>query len=103
MNGVLPCFIMLYFLKSINFKDLLVVHDLAKIRLEGRAAYQAAVDVSLREQIRCGRCIYRSAVLDADRLCGRLVIDLSDAGTDACAYLLRLLCGSGLSGSTAAW
>ena len=69
MNGVLPCFIMLYFLKSINFKDLLVVHDLAKIRLEGRAAYQAAVDVSLSKQIRSGSRVYRSAVLDTDSFC----------------------------------
>src|SRR5699024_9386618 len=42
-------------------------------------------------------CIYRSAVLDTDCFCCRLVIYFSDALADAFAYFLSLLCCSCLA------
>ena len=81
----------------INF--LFIVYDLSEVSLQGSSAYQTAVDISLCEELCRIACVYRSAVLDTDRFCCRLVINFSDALADALAYFLSLLCCSCLSSS----
>src|SRR5699024_11780055 len=55
------------------------------------------VNISLSEELCCVSCVYGTAVLDTDRFCSRLVINLSDTLTDTLAHFFSLLCCSSLS------
>ena len=93
------CFALFYDVTFVYIAVLFVVYDLSEVRLQGRAAYQAAVDVGLSEKLGSRSRVHGSAVLNADGFCSRFIVDLADACTDCRTYFLRLLCGSGLAGT----
>ena len=85
--------------KMPNFLLFVIIDDLPEVRLERRAAYQAAVDVGLGEQLRRAGRGYGAAVLDTDRRSGGFIVQLADAGADRRADLLSLLGGGYLAGA----
>ena len=62
--------------------QILVVYNLTEISFQGCSANQTTIDVRLCEQLCCISCIYRSAVLDTNRISSSLIIDFSYTCTD---------------------
>ena len=70
------------------------LHDVADLRLEGRAAHQEAVDVRERRELGRVLSVRAATVLDADRV-GRRAVDVGrDPFSDTFVRLLGLLRGS---------
>ena len=68
--------------------DSWVTEDFAEIRLQGRSAHQASVDIRLCKQL-CRICrIDGTAVLDTHLLRGSAVIDLRDTVADRLACFI---------------